>query len=173
MRFNQAIGKLSLALMVITSLGLSSCTDVGARPGLSGYKLVIPTFQNKTGQPNLENQMTQQFNQDFIADGQLEIADAKDANFILLGNVITYNLDPLLMDAHNTPEQYKMTITLSLALKDVKANKNLWEEAKFEDSTTYYVANNLSVPPETEQVALARLVSQLSRRLITRVIDGF
>jgi hypothetical protein len=152
---------------------LSSCTDVVSRPGLSGYKLNIPTFQNKTGLPNLENQLTQEFNQDFIADGQIEISDFKSATNILNGSVVTYKLEPLLMDVHNTPEQYKMVIVLSVALKDVKTGKNLWTEDKFEDSTTYYVANNMNVPAETEQIALNRLAQQLSRRLITRVIDGF
>jgi hypothetical protein len=164
--------RIGLLVLVLGSFGLGGCTDVISRPELAGYKLAIPTFQNKTGQPNLENQLTQEFNQDFLADGEIEIADVKSANLILEGSVISYKLVPLLMDVHNTPQQYSMHVVLGLALKDVKTGKNRWVEDKFEDSTTYYVANNLNVPPETEQSAVGRLAQQLSRRLITRVLDG-
>lgn len=166
-----------MAVMVLgfSLAALSACTDVAIRPGMPSYmsKIAIPTFQNRTGQPNLENEMTQQFNQDFMVDGRLEITDPDKANALLLGTAVTYQLEPLLMDVHNTPQQYKMRIILYLALKDVKAGKNLWVEEKFEDSTTYYVANNLNVPPENEQDARKRLIQQLSRRLIARVIEGF
>jgi hypothetical protein len=136
-------------------------------------KLAIPTFQNRTNQPNFENELTQQLNQDFLMDGRLEIVNADKANALLMGTVTQYQLEPLLMDVHNTPQQYKMRVILYLALKDTQAGKNLWVEERFEESTTYYVANTMGVAPENEQDARKRLIQQLSRRIMARVIEGF
>jgi len=162
-------------LLLLTSLGLCSCVDVVVHPGMPAYmsKIAIPTFLNRTGQPNLENELTQQFSQDFQVDGRVEVTEPDRANALLLGTITTYQLEPMLMDVHNNPQQYKMRLILYLALKDVKAGKNLWVEEKFEDSVTYYAANNLNVAPENEQDARKRLIHKLSARLIARVIEGF
>jgi hypothetical protein len=166
---------ITLAALLFSCFVLVSCVDVTIRPGMPTYmsKLAIPTFLNRTSQQNLETELTQQFSQDFMVDGRLEITDPDHANAILLGTVTTYQLEPMLMDVHNTPQQYKMRLILYLALKDVKAGKNLWVEEKFEDSVTYYAANTLNLPPETEQAARKRLIQKLSTRLIARVIEGF
>ncbi len=171
---NMKLGVLSVMLGVM-ALGLAACTDVAIRPGMPSYmsKLAIPTFQNRTNQPNFENELTQQLNQDFLMDGRLEIVNADKANALLMGTVTQYQLEPLLMDVHNTPQQYKMRVILYLALKDIQAGKNLWVEERFEESTTYYVANTMGVAPENEQDARKRLIQQLSRRIMARVIEGF
>jgi hypothetical protein len=154
---------------------IAACTDVTIRPGMPSYmsRIAIPIFQNRTNQPNLENEITQQLNQEFMMDGRLEIVNPDKANALLQGTVTQYILEPLLMDVHNTPQQYKMRVILYLALKDTKAGKNLWVEEKFEESTTYFVANTMGVNAENEQDARKRLIQQLSRRVIARVIEGF
>jgi hypothetical protein len=159
-------------LLVFFTLG---CTDVMLRPGLPDYvsKLNIPTFENRTSQPNLENEITQQLVQDFLIDGRIHLADPGTANAILNATVVRYTQDPIRVDVHNTPQQYKMTIILLVALKDVKAGKNLWNEDNFEESTTYYVPNSLGIQFENETDARRRLIEQLCSRLVAKVIEGF
>ncbi len=170
--FKRALG---WALAVAGLLGAAGCTDVAIRPGLPAYmsKLAIPTFQNRTGEPNLENELTQQLTQDFLVDGRLSLTDPDQADAVLQGTIIKYVKEPLLLDVHNTPQQYKLRMVLHLALKDTQAGKSLWTEDGFEDSTTYYVANTLGIPAETEQDARRRLIQQISRRIVARVIEGF
>lgn len=165
-----------LGLICLAALaGLTACTDVAIRPGLPDYitTIAVPTFQNRTTQPNLENELTQQVTQDFMVDGRIQLVNPDQAGALLIGTIAQYRLDPLLLDVHNTPQQYKMRLILNLALKDQKAGKNLWVEEAFEESTTYYVANTLGIPQETEQDARKRLIKQLSKRIISRVIEGF
>jgi hypothetical protein len=154
---------------------MSGCTDVAIRPGLPEYmdKLAVPVFQNRTPQPNIENDLTQQLNQAFLIDGRMEITDSDHASAILQGTIVQYLLEPLLLDVHNTPQQYKLRIILRLSLKDTKAGQNLWTEDAFEESTTYYVANNLGIQPEDESIARLRLIKQLSQRIVSKVIEGF
>ncbi|MBN1595611.1 hypothetical protein JW933_06775 [candidate division FCPU426 bacterium] len=163
-------------LCVLAVLWLATgCTDVAIRPGLPEYmsKLALPVFQNRTSQPDLENELTQQLNQDFLVDGRMELTNTDQANAILQGTIVQYLLEPLLLDVHNTPQQYKMRIILRLTLKDTKAGQNLWSEDDFEESTTYYVANTLGVLPEDEPTARRRLIKQLSQRIVSKVIEGF
>lgn len=162
-----------LALAAI--LGLSACTDVALRPGLPDYisKLAVPTFQNRTSQPNVNNELTQEVTQNFLIDGRIDLVSSDQANAILEGTVVQYLLEPLLLDVHNTPQQYKMRVILRLSLKDTKAGKPIWTEDAFEDSTTYYVANTLGITPEDENTARRRLIQQIARKIVSRVIEGF
>lgn len=164
-------GMMLLGLVVL----LAGCSDVALRPGLPEYmsKLSIPILQNRTAQPEIENEITQQLTQDFLVDGRMDLVDSDQANAILQGTITTYLLEPLLLDVHNTPQQYKMIMIISLALKDTQAGKDLWKEDAFTETTTYYVANNLGITPEDEQTARRRLVQQLSKRIVARVIEGF
>ncbi len=166
--------RLSMCLAML-GLWLTGCTDVTIRPGLPQYMttLAIPVFQNRTTQPNLENELTQQLNQDFLVDGRLALTDADHASAVLQGTIVQYRLEPLLLDIYRTPQQYKMRLILLLSLKDTKAGKNLWTEDNFEEDTTYYVNNSLGIPPETEADARRRLIQQVSKRIVARLIEGF
>ncbi len=161
--------------MFIGLLVIAGCTDVTMRPGLPDYmvNLAIPTFQNRTNQPNLASELTQQVVQDFLIDGRMTLVDPDKATAILQGTIVRYSLDPLLLDVHNTPQQYKMRLVLRLTLKDTKAGQNVWVEDDFQDSTTYYVANSMGIPPESESVARKRLIEQISQRILRRVVEGF
>lgn len=164
------------ALLGVTAGFLfNGCSDVNLRPGMPTYmsKMSIPVMQNRTAQPEVENQITQQLTQDFLVDGRIDLVDSDQANAILQGTITTYVLEPLLLDVNNTPQQYKMIVIISLALKDTQAGKDLWKEDSFRETTTYYVANNLGITPEDEQTARSRLVQQLSKRIVSRVIEGF
>lgn len=168
--------KFKLTIMVfILALSATGCTDIALRPGLPDYmsKMAIPVFQNRTPQPDIENELTRQLQQDFLVDGRLELTDAAQANAVLQGTITRYLLEPLLLDVHNIPQQYKMRLILNLSLRDTKAGQNLWAEDAFEESTTYYVNNNLGITPENEAQARRRLMQQLSRRILSRVIEGF
>ncbi len=160
---------------LVLTLAASGCTDIALRPGLPDYmsKMAIPVFQNRTPQPDIENELTRQLQQDFLVDGRLELTDAAQANAVLQGTITRYLLEPLLLDVHNIPQQYKMRLILNLSLRDTKAGQNLWAEDAFEESTTYYVNNNLGITPENEAQARRRLMQQLSRRILSRVIEGF
>ncbi len=175
MAVKKRIGIVMLASMMAVGYFLTGCSDVAVRPGLPDYmsKLSVPVFQNRTAQPEIENELTQQVNQDFLVDGRMELTDTDKANAILEGIIVQYLLEPLLLDVHNTPQQYKMRLILRLSLKDTKAGRSLWTEDAFEESTTYYVANNLGITPEDEPTARRRLVKQLSQRIISKVIEGF
>jgi hypothetical protein len=166
-----------LAIIMITGVTLlnTGCTDVTVRPGLPDYmtNIAVPTFQNRTQQPNLENELTQQVVQEFLIDGRMTLVDSDEATSILQGTIVRYQLEPLLLDVHNTPEQYKMRIMCRLALKDTKAGQDIWTEDDFEESTTYYVANTRGIPPEDEQLARKRLIEQLAKSILKRVVEGF
>lgn len=162
-------------LLLLIAVALSACTNVAIHPGIPDYMstLAIPVLQNRTSQFNLENELTQQLVKDFSVDGRLELTEPDQADAILLGTVTLYQLEPMLMDVHNVPQQYRMRIVLYLALKDTAAGKNLWVEEDFEEHATYFVANNLGMVPTNEQDARKRLIQRLSRRVLDRVIEGF
>jgi hypothetical protein len=168
---SRTLSLLAAALVLMTA----GCSDVEIRPGLPTHinKLAIPVFMNRSSQPNVENELTQQLTNDFLMDNRIQLAPVEQADAILQGTIVQYQLEPMLLDVHNTPQQYKLRMVLSLVLKDTAAGNPIWTEEGYTDSTTYYVANTLNIPAENENLGRKRLIQQLSKRIVLRVVEGF
>ncbi|MES2201640.1 MAG: LPS assembly lipoprotein LptE [candidate division FCPU426 bacterium] len=186
-----------LALLAVMSSG---CEEAGLRRELpnSLTKISIPPFDNKTSQPNVDQQLGQKVTQNFIVDGRLRVVSAGEADAILQGTLQRYDRIVLTRDANQVPQQYKLQLMVDLDFMDAKTGKLMWttrrtviltpepldsgHDASDFDSTntrslreftTYYVLNNVGVPPEDEPAAADRVLEQMARRVVRRVIEGF
>jgi hypothetical protein len=181
---------------------LSGCAGYDLKSQLpdSINKLAVPVFKNVSGQPGVEQDLTTKVTQGFNVDGRLVVVDQAQADALLEGVIQTYNKIPLLRDENQVPVQYKLLIAVDLTLSDLKAKKVMWTThtlvatqgpgdsglqvgnskaydstnvATIEEYTTYYVLNKMGMPPEEETTARNRVLDQLVRRIVDRVIFGF
>lgn len=191
-----------LSIMSVLALGFftSSCDEAGIKKELpnSLTKIAVQPFENKTGQPNVDQLLTQKTIQDFIADGRLNVVAENDADAIVQGTLQRYDKIVLTRDANQVPQQYKLQLIVDIDFIDAKTSKQLWttrrtidltpqpengdkEGAEWDSTntrslkefTTYYVLNTVGVPPEDETTAANRTLDQMANRVVRRVIDGF
>lgn len=189
-----------LAGLLAVGFFASSCDEMGIKKDLpnSLTKIAVQPFENKTGQPNVDQLLTQKTIQDFIADGRLNVVAEHDADAIVHGTLQRYDKIVLTRDANQVPQQYKLQLIVDIDFIDAKTLKQTWttrrtidltpqpdngekEGAQWDSTntrslkefTTYYVLNTVGVPPEDETTAANRTLDQMANRVVRRVIDGF
>lgn len=160
-------------------------------------RVSIPVFENRTGQPGLENELTRRTIQDFIVDGRVMVGAKEQAQAELRCIIQRYDRLVLTRDANQVPQQYKLQVMVDVDFVDLREGKEalLWttrppfsltpgvemtredfdstNTRSLREYTNYYVLNVAGVPPEDEATALERLLNQMSRRIVRRTLDGF
>jgi len=80
--------------------------------------VAIPTFQNKTTEPELDIQVTDAVRNAFMRDNTLAIRSEDVATSILDGSIESYLKSPYAFDASERIIEYKISIHLSLTFHD-------------------------------------------------------
>jgi hypothetical protein len=116
----------------------------------------------------LESSITQEVISRYIFDGNLKISTSKDADLILIGELVDYNRDVLRYTDNNDVQEYRMIIRVNLTMKDVRQDKVLWQENNFTGETTYFTTGSLA---KSEDTAIKDAIADLARRIVERTIE--
>ncbi len=179
-----------------TLVVLASCGEMPVKRALGDdvRQVGISTFDNKTGQPGIDQQLTAKVVQSFITDGRLGVVSHQAADVSLKGTIQRYDRLVLTRDANQIPQQYRLQVVVDLEFSNAKTGVEIWTTRRtinltpgvdtvddfdstntrsLKEFTSYYVLNTAGVAPEDEPAALDRLLEQMSRRVVRRVLEGF
>lgn len=170
---------LFLALSLFAA-ALSSC---GYR--LSGAGAIVPegaraisilTFINGTNEPYVDVEVTRAIVNEFLADGRLRVADREDADLLLRGKVISYEVVPLSYTADAYVQQYRMYLKVDASLEERKTGKVLWQEKNIESNliSSYPVTIGDIRETKTAKDAAVKKASQdIAWTIRSRILEGF
>lgn len=192
--------RLFAVVLLLAGLG-SACGDLPMKRALpdSVQKIAIEPVDNKTGQPEVDQKLTQKAIQAFIVDGRLKVSSKAEADVALQSTLQRYDRIVVTRDANQVPQQYKLQLVVDLDFVNTRTAERIWttrrtidltpqpgnasgvEGAEWDSAnprsirefTTFYVSNNIGMPPEDEGVAADRVISQVARRMVRRVIEGY
>lgn len=121
--------------------------------------------------PMLETKITKSVVDRFITDGSLKIGKLDSSDLVLEAELIKYSRDALqYFDNNEDVKEYRVTLFVSLTLKDIKADKVLWHESSFAGEATYYTQGSLA---KSESSAVEAAISDLSKRIVERVVESW
>ena len=120
--------------------------------------------------PLLEVKLTNSVTDRFLFDGGLRIADKDKADLVLQGELINFQRDALRYTENNDVEEYRITITISMALWDNAKQKPRWSESSFSGDTTYFTTGALA---KSESVAIEDALKDIARRVVERTIEDW
>lgn len=163
-----------IIFFIIAIILLAGCGLYNPQPDLPSHisSIAVPIFINQTDKINIEQYVTQKTIDEFLSDGKVSILDEIKADAVVKCTIYKYVLTPILFDVNQIPMQYRLRIYISLLFFDNKNQVQLWEEKSIWEETTYYVANNLGMPVEDEILARNRVLDQIAKRIVLRVIYG-
>ena len=123
---------LAVTVMLLAAVSGSGCgySLAGRGSFLPDYikTIGVPNFGNRTTVFNLETQLTQKVRSEFIGRGRYQIVpDANNVDALLTGDVTGVNVTPASFTDQQLASRYIITMTASVALRDVRENKVLWE----------------------------------------------
>lgn len=124
----------------------------------------------KSYYPLLENTVTNIVIDRYKLDGNLKIVKEERADLILRGELINYRKESLRDSSADTPEEYRITLFVNIALVDAKTQKSVWEYKDFAGDTSYYTTGSFT---KTEAQALEDAAKDLARRVVETTVEAW
>jgi len=147
-------------------------------------KIAIPTFENTTFEPILEERLTEAVKKSFIARPRFQVVNsASEADAVLKGRVIAFRLIPLSFDSLNQATEYRVRIQTDISLESVHDQKILWQDKKMETTAEYFVfviqdplnpaRADIARTRDAEDRAIAEAAKVLAENLVSQILEGF
>ena len=120
--------------------------------------------------PGMEADITRRVINRFIFDGNYEIKDARNAYFILKGQLIDFRREPLRYDADNKVLEYRLSVVVDIELYKIKGDELVWRENHFAGESTYRTAGQFA---KVENLAAQDAMNDLAERVVERTVENW
>jgi len=135
--------------------------------------VAVPVFANKTPEPAVENFLTQAVIRAFSTNGRLRVVRPEEADAILEGEVVGYEVQALAFDPRASIQQYRLVVTMNLRFRDVRRNALLFEQARFQEKADFRVIGVVSQTISREESALQAAAVDIARSIVSLAVDRF
>ncbi len=134
--------------------------------------IAVPTFINKTTEPQLEVATTQAAVQQFQRDGSLEITQKEYADALLEVTLTHFELIPMAYDKDRgtTAQEYRILIHASVLCTRTDTGEVLAEDPQVEGRAIFLKTGDLSSSKRTE---LPEAAKHLAHNIVKRVVDAW
>jgi hypothetical protein len=105
--------------------------------------------------------------QEFQRDGRLQIQDTDDADALLLGTIVSYDLVPSGYDREDRLTVSRLDTTVEVTVIDQTMNERLLDAERFKSSGQFFLTADPS--ERRERDVLVRLADDI----ISRLIEGW
>lgn len=159
----------SSVIALCASLLLSGCANyrLGTTLPPNLKTICVPTFENHTIEPNIEQKITTAVRRQFQHDGQLKIVSSEnDADIILKATLTSYDVDSLLRDKNNpnATRRYRATISCLIDARERETGKIVVVQT---------VKGETTFPAAGDTVTARRnALNDVSRDLALEVVDA-
>ena len=160
-----------------TILSILTAATVALWSGCANYRfgttlrpdlrtISVATFQNASGEPQIETSITAAVLREFQSDGQLRVKDADEADILLTGVITEYTLNPVRSERNNpkSTAEYKAIVRMHITAVE-RANGKKVTEQNVTGSKTFAAAGDL-------MSARRSILPDVSRDLARKVVDA-
>ncbi len=173
-----------LVLVLAAALGSTSCGySLAGRGSFLPANITvigIPTFVNQTPYFNVEQPITDKVRSEFIGRGKYKVLpQATDVDAVLNGTITAISIAPANFNQQQQASRYSITVVASIELKDVKADKVIWQNAGLVFRDEYDLATTAAgqLDPTAffgqEQNAVERLSTDFARTVVSAILEAF
>ena len=134
--------------------------------------IAIPTFTNQTPKYRLEQRLTAAVVDEFIARTHYRITDSASAKALLSGEVTEFRADPVIF-AGGAGSTFLVTVRMRIALKNLSTQKLLFENNNFYFREEFEISRDFREFFPEEGPALDRLAKEVSRTLVSTILESF
>jgi hypothetical protein len=164
-------GYLALFSLAAVSLVAGGCAEyrLGTTLPPKIRTVCVPTFANKTGEPQLEQRATQATIQEIQKDGTLIIADLAQADSVLAVTLVRYRLEALRFEkeSNKTADEYRLVLEADLLLTYAKSGEPVMKRT-VSGETTFLPGGDLN---SAKQQALPKAAADLARNVVGSIVE--
>lgn len=175
-------GKFNFVLVCVLFLAHFLGCGYSTRTSLPGHfrSIAIESFKNSIDYaaetqrnvyiPLLEVKIRKSIINRYLWDGYFKITDPEKADLVLKGELINFDRSELRTSDNQDVEEYRITVTVSLELKDMVKDQVKWIEPHFSGEATYSLTGSLA---SSETGAIDKAIDDLARRVIERTVEDW
>jgi outer membrane lipopolysaccharide assembly protein LptE/RlpB len=162
----------SLALLALVALAGCGYSWRGTLP--PHIRTVgVPVFANRTQWPNIEGPLTAAIANAFATDGRLKVVRPADADAILEGSIVNYQVTVIAYDLNANPQQYRLFVTVDVLFRDVRRGVILFEQRGLQERVDYLAAPVVADTIGRQDAAIVPVATILARDIVARAVDPF
>ena len=135
--------------------------------------IAIPVFENATAEHTLEQDVTQAVIERFVRDNHLKVVDERSANAVLRGKIAGYRNTVFGFSATTQAQEYRVTITVSVTLKDVVKNREMWKDENLTKTVNYFVVDVPGQTAKTELDGRKEAIQKIADEILSRSVEGW
>jgi hypothetical protein len=130
--------------------------------GSSDIKAIaVEPLQNETPEFGLADALTEVIIDQFIADGNLKVVSAAQADAVLVGTLLSYERVAETFDQNDQVQTYKVILNFDIGLKKADGEEDIWRDTLRMEGI--YDANE-QIEEDGQRIAGARLVEEIINR---------
>lgn len=133
----------------------------------------VPIFSNLTSEPAIDGFLTRAVVEAFSTNGRLRVVRPEDADAVLTGSIVGFDVSPIAFDPSANIVLYRVTITMNLSFRDARANALLWQQIGLTEKSDFRVAGQVSQTIGREQVVVQQAAVEIARNIVTLAVDRF
>lgn len=154
---------------------LASCGYSFTPSRLPGHihTIAIPVFENRTVEPALAEEVTDQVTREFVRDNKLKVVPESRADSGLYGEIIRYENRVFGYNARAQTEEYEVAIAVRVEFKDLVKRKSLWKEESILGRTTYFVIETTGQEAKDEISGRAEAIKRLAEDILNRTVRSW
>ena len=163
-----------LLVLAIWGSALAGCgySFTGTLPGHI-KSVAVPVFTNKTQEPAVENAITAAVINAFVSSGRLKVVPVEEADSILEGEIVGYQIDSIAFDRRINIREYRLRVTMNLQFRDVRQGAVLWRQEGLEEKADFRVQGQVSDTISREEGAVREAAVDIGRKIVTLAVDRF
>lgn len=167
--------RLGAAGLILALAVTAAACGYGLRGNLPSHvrTVAVPTFRNKTQEPAVENTLTSAVVNAFTTSGKLRVVGAAEADAILDGEIVGYEVQSIAIDRSLNARQYRLVVTMNLQLRDVRQSEVLFRQDGLSEKADFRVAGQVSETISREDSAVRQAAVDIGRRIVNLVVDRF
>lgn len=164
----------SLAGVLVALLAFGGC-GYSFRGNLPPHikTVAVPTFKNKTQEPAVENTITAAVVNAFVSSGKLKVVPPDEADSILEGEIVGYQIQSLAVDRTINVREYRLLVTLNIQFRDVRRGGTLWRQEGLQEQADFRVPGQVSETISREEGAVREAAVDIGRKIVNLVVDRF
>ena len=134
----------------------------------------IPTFENRTSRPELEQRITEHLIDEFSTRGRAHIVPGEEgAQAVLRGSILAYTTTPVVISEQGRATRYEILITARVSLNETTTDRVLWSDDHFLFKRQYDVPATPQSSVDQEIVAIDEVATDFARSVVTSILEGF
>lgn len=136
-------------------------------------KVCVPVFKNSSGRFELDLKLTRSVINELVArTGVIIEPERNRADGLLLGEIISFRVQPIAFSAGGAASRYKITIIASIVFTDLANQKVLFSDDNFTYIEEYEVTGGVDFE-SMETQAIDRVAEKFARQLVVNLVEGF